>query len=134
MNRGFKTLQYAATAIKGTVPLIAALALLCMTGAPAEGQPRAGLRQQVDAWVRANQKAIVGELVELLAIPNVAADSGNIRKNATLLRTMLARRGFTAELLETTGNPLVWGERTTPGATRTLLLYAHYDGQPVNPS
>jgi acetylornithine deacetylase/succinyl-diaminopimelate desuccinylase-like protein len=91
------------------------------------------LRSQVDAWVRANQKAIVTELVTLLKIPNVAADKENIRKNATLLREMLARRGFTAELLATPGNPLVWGEMKVPGATRTLLLYAHYDGQPVNP-
>ena len=91
------------------------------------------LRVQIDSWVRANQKAIVTELVTLLKIPNVAADKENIRKNATLLRDMLARRGFTAEVLETPGNPLVWGELKTPGATRTLLLYAHYDGQPVNP-
>jgi acetylornithine deacetylase/succinyl-diaminopimelate desuccinylase-like protein len=90
------------------------------------------LRAQVDAYVRANQKAIVTELVTLLKIPNVAADKENIRKNATLLREMLARRGFTSEILETPGNPLVWGELKAPGATRTLLLYAHYDGQPVN--
>ena len=37
------------------------------------------------------------------------------------------------EVLETAGNPLVWGELKVPGATRTLLLYAHYDGQPVEP-
>src|SRR5262245_62851394 len=45
---------------------------------------------------------------------------------------MLQRRGFAAELLETSGNPLVYGELRVPGATRTLLLYAHYDGQPVD--
>ncbi len=99
----------------------------------ASSSPPAGLKQKVDAWVSANQRAIVTELVELLAIPNVAADRENIRKNAARLRNMLARRGFTAETLETTGNPLVWGELKAPGATRTLLLYAHYDGQPVNP-
>jgi acetylornithine deacetylase/succinyl-diaminopimelate desuccinylase-like protein len=49
------------------------------------------------------------------------------------LREMLARRGLTAELLETAGNPLVWGELRVTGATKTLLIYAHYDGQPVNP-
>jgi acetylornithine deacetylase/succinyl-diaminopimelate desuccinylase-like protein len=46
---------------------------------------------------------------------------------------MFAKRGLTAELLETAGNPLVWGEMKTAGATRTVLFYAHYDGQPVNP-
>jgi acetylornithine deacetylase/succinyl-diaminopimelate desuccinylase-like protein len=84
-------------------------------------------------WVAAHQGQIVGELVELLAIPNVAADRQNIRRNADHLRAMLERRGFAAELLETTGNPLVYGELKVPKATRTLLLYAHYDGQPVEP-
>jgi acetylornithine deacetylase/succinyl-diaminopimelate desuccinylase-like protein len=123
--------RYAEIAKKGTVPFLAVIAILT---AAAHGQtPASGLRSQIDAYVRANQKAIVTELVELLKIPNVAADTENIRRNATVLRAMLARRGFTAELLETRGNPLVWGELKTPGATRTLLLYAHYDGQPVNP-
>ena len=85
------------------------------------------------SWVAAHQGQIVGELVELLAIPNVAADRQNIRRNADHLRAMLERRGFAAELIETTGNPLVYGELKVPTATRTLLLYAHYDGQPVEP-
>ena len=73
------------------------------------------------------------ELVDLLSIPNVAADRANIRRNATHLGGMLARRGFATELWETAGNPLVYGERRVPGATKTLLIYAHYDGQPVDP-
>jgi acetylornithine deacetylase/succinyl-diaminopimelate desuccinylase-like protein len=84
--------------------------------------------------VQTNQAAIVRELVEALSIPNVAADRENIRKKAEHLAGTLARRRFTASLLETEGNPLVFGERTTPGATRTVLYYIHYDGQPVNPS
>jgi hypothetical protein len=42
-------------------------------------------------------------------------------------------RRFSASLLETEGNPLVFGERTVDGARRTILYYVHYDGQPVNP-
>jgi acetylornithine deacetylase/succinyl-diaminopimelate desuccinylase-like protein len=90
-------------------------------------------RAAVARWVADHQKAIVSELVELLTIPNVAADVESIRRNAVHLRGMLARRGFEAELLETDGNPLVYGELRVPGATRTLLLYSHYDGQPVAP-
>jgi len=110
-----------------------ALTAFIALGAPVHAAPPAGLKQKVDAWVAANQRAIVTELVELLAIPNAAADRENIRKNAIRLREMLTRRGLTAEILETTGNPLVWGELKVPGATRTILLYAHYDGQPVDP-
>ena len=47
---------------------------------------------------------------------------------------LFEKRGFRSRLLETEGNPLVFAERESPGATRTLLLYAHYDGQPVDPS
>ena len=86
----------------------------------------------IRAWVAANQRQVVNELLDLLAIPNVASDRVNIRKNAEHLRAMLAKRGFAAELLETAGNPLVYGELRAPGATRTLLLYSHYDGQPVD--
>jgi acetylornithine deacetylase/succinyl-diaminopimelate desuccinylase-like protein len=68
----------------------------------------------------------------MLAIPNVAADRPNIRRNAEHLRALLGRRGFAAELLETTGNPLVYGALNVPGATRTVLFYCHYDGQPVD--
>ena len=88
---------------------------------------------QVRSWVTANRDPIKRELVELLSIPNVAADRPAIRRNAEHLRAMLGKRGFAAELLETTGNPLVYGELKSPGASRTLLLYCHYDGQPVDP-
>ena len=95
--------------------------------------PPANLRTTIESWVEKNQKQLVSSLVELLAIPNVAADRENIRRNAVWLRDYLAKRGFTTEILETTGNPLVVGELRVPGATRTILFYEHYDGQPVNP-
>jgi acetylornithine deacetylase/succinyl-diaminopimelate desuccinylase-like protein len=98
---------------------------------PAAAQ--SSLREQIEKYVASHQQQIVGELTDLLSIPNVAADKQNIRKNAEFLKAMLERRGLTAALLETGGNPLVYGELKAPNATRTLLFYAHYDGQPVNP-
>jgi acetylornithine deacetylase/succinyl-diaminopimelate desuccinylase-like protein len=90
-------------------------------------------RSALDGYVASHQKAIVTELVDLLSIPNVTADTENIRRNAALLREMLRRRSFTTEILETDGNPLVWGELKVPGARRTLLIWAHYNGQPADP-
>lgn len=113
--------------------LLAALLLLISVAATAGSQPAGDLRGRVAAWVAANQQLVVATLLELLAIPNVAADRVGIRRNAEHLRKLLSARGFTVELLETTGNPLVYGEMKVPGATRTLLLYSHYDGQPVDP-
>lgn len=89
---------------------------------------------RVDAWAARNQHALMREFVELLSIPNVAADAANIRRNAERLAAMLRARGVEARLLETGGPPFVFGERTVPGATRTLLIYGHYDGQPVDAS
>src|SRR5688572_14352059 len=91
------------------------------------------VRAALEQYVASHQRAIVSELVELLTIPNTAADAENIRRNAALLRDMLRRRNFASEILETDGNPLVWGELKVPGAKRTLLIWAHYDGQPVDP-
>jgi acetylornithine deacetylase/succinyl-diaminopimelate desuccinylase-like protein len=112
--------------------LLAAAALLAST-AWLGAQPSAGWVPAVRAWVGANRGPIVRELVELLAIPNVAADRENIRRNAAHLVALFGKRGFTSEALETAGNPLVFAELRVPGATRTLLLYCHYDGQPVDP-
>lgn len=113
--------------------VLASVLVLCLVARASAQAPTPALREQVERYVTANQRAIVSELVTLLTIPNVAADKANIRKNAEHLRSMLERRGLTARLLETDGNPLVYGELRVPNATRTLLLYAHYDGQPVNP-
>jgi acetylornithine deacetylase/succinyl-diaminopimelate desuccinylase-like protein len=90
-------------------------------------------RSALEAYVTRHQREILTELIGLVSIPNVAADSPNIRRNAELLREMLVRRGLEAEILETGGNPLVYGERKVPGAARTSLFYMHYDGQPVDP-
>jgi acetylornithine deacetylase/succinyl-diaminopimelate desuccinylase-like protein len=84
--------------------------------------------------VATQEKAIIAELRELLALPNVATSDADIRRNAELLATMLGKRGIAARILETPGAPVaVFGELTTPGATRTLLFYAHFDGQPIGP-
>lgn len=93
----------------------------------------ADIRSAIQSYVESHQRAIVTELVDLVSIPNVTADSENIRGNAVHLRGMLQKRGLRAELIETEGNPLVYGELKVPQAKRTLLIWAHYDGQPVDP-
>lgn len=82
---------------------------------------------------QAHAAAILRDFASLLAIPNVARDSENIRRNAERIRDDLAARGVSARLLEVEGAPpVVFGERKVPGARRTLAFYVHYDGQPVD--
>ena len=76
------------------------LVVLLVFSASVAASAPAGLRQSIDRWVQANQRPLVASLAELLAIPNVAADRANIRRNAVWLRDYLARRSFSAELLE----------------------------------
>src|SRR5687768_14064358 len=101
---------------------IAAALLILLFQAPATP---ADIRAHVARWTTANQRAIVTELADLLAIPNVAADRPNIIRNVEFLERAFARRGFTTRRLETTGNPLFFAERATPGASKTTLIYIH---------
>ena len=91
--------------------------------------------QTVREWRVAHEQQILDGFVNLLAMPNVAADPAGLRKNADALVEMLRARHVAAQLL-TMPNvpPVVFGEIKTPGAKRTIVLYAHYDGQPVTPA
>jgi acetylornithine deacetylase/succinyl-diaminopimelate desuccinylase-like protein len=82
----------------------------------------------------AHESQILSEFSQLLSIPNIGTDKPNIRRNAEAIAAALARRGVSSRLVEMAGaNPVVYGELRTPGATRTIVLYAHYDGQPLDP-
>ena len=76
------------------------------------------------------------EYVSFLSIPNVAADAGGLKKNADFIMQMMQRRNIQHIhlLYPDTKNipPVVYGEVNTPGADKTLIFYAHYDGQPVD--
>jgi acetylornithine deacetylase/succinyl-diaminopimelate desuccinylase-like protein len=87
------------------------------------------------AFRAAHEAQVLSELAGFLAIPNVASDAANIAKNASALGAMLAFRGFPATQLVAKGAPpAITARWTVPGATRTLVLYAHYDGQPADPA
>jgi acetylornithine deacetylase/succinyl-diaminopimelate desuccinylase-like protein len=102
---------------------------LLLASAPAAASP--------ESWVEANKPRLLREYIELLAIPNVATDSVNIRRNADHIVKMMEKSGLSPRLLESEDGkapPLIYGEWQVPGAKRTYILYAHYDGQPVTPA
>ena len=85
---------------------------------------------------RAHERQILDEFTRLLAIPNIASDKENIRRNAQLILEMMQRRGLDPLLLEAKSKdtpPAVYGEWKVAGARHSIILYAHYDGQPVDP-
>ena len=86
---------------------------------------------------QANEHRLLAEFIQLLSIPNVASDTPNIRKNADHLVAEMQKRGLKPRLLEAADKkvpPVVFGEYNTPGATKTVIFYAHYDGQPTDPA
>jgi acetylornithine deacetylase/succinyl-diaminopimelate desuccinylase-like protein len=103
--------------------------LLLLVSAPAAAAPR--------DWVTAHRTDLLRQYLELLAIPNVASDRANIRRNAGHIVAMMQRRGLSPRRLENADGsapPLIYGEWLVPGARRTYVIYAHYDGQPVTPA
>ena len=93
--------------------------------------------EKVRSYRIKNEPVIYSEFLSFLKIPNVATDTVNIRKNADfLLQTMQTRGISNVQLLEAGDRkapPVVYGEFNVTGATKTVVFYAHYDGQPVNP-
>jgi len=87
------------------------------------------------AYRATHEREILREFLDLLALPNLAKDEPNIRRNAAAVSALLEKRGVHTSLLEVPGAPpVVFGELPAPAATRTIIFYAHYDGQPVDPA
>ena len=110
---------------------LALAAALALTATPA-AQSGADV---VTRYREVNGPRILREFAELLTYPNRARDTQDIERAGAYIRDQLQSVGATAELLRVDGAPpIVYGALTTPGATRTLGIYVHYDGQPVDPS
>src|SRR5271166_5787349 len=108
------------------------LALILLLAAAACGQnPSVVAAQQ---WRQQHAREIMDEFITLLSIPDIASDRPNIQKNAETIAQMMKKRGISPRLVSVSGsNPVVFGEILTPGSKRTIVLYAHYDGQPLDP-
>jgi acetylornithine deacetylase/succinyl-diaminopimelate desuccinylase-like protein len=86
------------------------------------------------AYREAHEPALVRDFAELLSYPN-GAFTPEIREAALFIRDEMRAVGVETELVEIEGaSPLVLGVLKVPGAARTLGIYVHYDGQPVDPS
>ena len=107
--------------------LLAAASLATLAQVPAVDAAR--------KWRDAHERQILQEFMTLLAIPNIATNQPNIRKNAALIQSMIDKRGIKSQLLEYPGaSPVVFAELKNPDAKLTVVFYAHYDGQPLDPN
>ncbi len=88
--------------------------------------------------VNEQQWNLIDDFKSFLAIPNVAVNAQGLQDNAQWLANYMKSKGIEDVNLLTLPNtsvpPVVFGEVKVPGATETIIFYAHYDGQPVDTS
>lgn len=78
-----------------------------------------------------NELRILNDFRDFLAIRNTAARPGDQQKNAEWIVEYIERRGFTSQIVRAGGAPYIIAEKIVPGATKTILFYVHFDGQPA---
>ncbi|MBS1511506.1 MAG: M20/M25/M40 family metallo-hydrolase [Bacteroidetes bacterium] len=85
-----------------------------------------------------NANTILKEYMQFLSIPNIAADTNGLHRNTQFIMQLMQQRDISnLQLLypATAGAPpAVYGEALISPAAPTLIFYAHYDAQPVNPA
>ena len=93
--------------------------------------------QTTQKYSEQHKERFLEELLDLLRIPSVSADSQykpDILKTAQLVADKLTEAGADkVALCETGGNPIVYGEKMIDPNLPTVLVYGHYDVQPPDP-
>jgi len=79
----------------------------------------------------AKRRSIVEGFLDLLRQNTVSQNPDGVRRGGERLAALMRSRGLDARVLETGGGPAVFAERRVPGATRTVLIYCHYDTKPA---
>ena len=111
--------------------MTAALVLLGMGASSAVAESPADIARQHH---QATAATIVADFREFLSIPNVASNVSDMHDNAAFIQNYIASRGFTSKVVSAGGAPYVVAERPGSDDAPTVLVYAHFDGQPVIPS
>lgn len=88
-------------------------------------------------YIEEHKQRFIDELIELLKIPSISADSAykkDVITTASVVKESLEKAGCDAvEICETPGYPIVFGERILDKNLPTILVYGHYDVQPPDP-
>ena len=87
---------------------------------------------KLDSYIDKNLDSSLEELKRYVAQPSISAQNLGLKECATMVKEMLEKRGFKAEVMATDGAPVVFAERKGK-SEKTLLIYNHYDVQPPEP-
>ena len=93
--------------------------------------------ESVTSYIQANKSRFIDELIDLLKIPSISADSAyanDVLKTAEAVKQRLEEAGCDlVEITPTKGHPIVYGEKLIDESLPTVLVYGHYDVQPPDP-
>lgn len=93
--------------------------------------------ENIASYVEKNKERFINELIELLKIPSVSADtaySQDVFDTADAVKASLETAGCDlVEICDTPGYPIVYGEKIIDPNLPTVLVYGHYDVQPPDP-
>ena len=93
--------------------------------------------EETQKYIESNKTRFLEELINLLKIPSVSADSKHVsdmRRAADAVKRYLDVAGVSrSEIMETKGHPIVFAERLVDEKLPTVLVYGHYDVQPPDP-
>lgn len=93
--------------------------------------------ESIKNYITEHKERFLNELIELLKIPSVSADTAftqDVLDTAEAVKAALSQAGCDAvEICETDGYPIVYGEKIINSALPTILVYGHYDVQPADP-
>ncbi len=93
--------------------------------------------ERISNYIEENKERFLDELFELIRIPSISAQSehkDDILKTAERYKKFLLSAGADqAEVMPTTGNPVVYAEKIVDVSKPTVLIYAHYDVMPADP-
>lgn len=88
------------------------------------------------SYIEEHKEQFLSELLDLLRIPSVSADSkfaNDVRKAAEFLKSRFDELDTHVEICETAGYPIVYAEHIKDPSLPTVLVYGHYDVQPADP-
>ena len=92
---------------------------------------------RTEEYIEQNKDRFVEELFSLIRIPSISSESehkADMVRCAERWKELLTASGAeNAELIDTTGNPLVYAEKSIDPSKKTVLVYGHYDVMPVTP-
>lgn len=91
----------------------------------------------VATFIQSNKDRFLNELLDLLRIPSVSADprfKDDVMAAASFVKERLLEAGVdNAEICQTAGFPIVFGQKILDPSFPTVLVYGHYDVQPADP-